>query len=67
MAYKSTIATMAWVFFERFVKSMKELLRKELKAYRLTYNKLQTVLFEIKAILKNRPITLFMKMRVGVA
>ena len=67
MAYKSTIATMAWVFFERFVKSMKELLRKELKAYRLTYNKLQTVLFEIKAILKNRPITSFMKMRVGVA
>ena len=67
MAYKSTIATMAWGFFERFVKSMKELLRKELKAYRLTYNKLQTVLFEIKAILKNRPITSFMKMRVGVA
>ena len=43
-------------FFERFVRSVKELLRKELKCYRLSYEELQTVLFEIECILNNRPI-----------
>ena len=59
MAYKSSISTLAWGFFERVVKSTKELLRKELKAYKLTYEQLQTILFEIETITNNRPITYF--------
>ena len=43
-------------FFERLVRSVKELLRKELKCYRLSNEELQTVLFEIECILNNRPI-----------
>ena len=50
MAYKSSFSTLAWVFFERLVRSTKELLRKELKAYKLTYEKLQTILFEIETV-----------------
>ena len=46
-------------FFERLVNSNKELLRKEFKTYRLTYNALQTVLYEIETILNNRPITYY--------
>ena len=45
--------------FERLVKSTKELLRKELKTYKLTYEQLQTILFEIDTITNNRPITYF--------
>ena len=37
----------------------KELLRKELKTYKLTYEQLQTILFEIEIIINNRPITYF--------
>ena len=44
-------------FFERLLKSTKDVLHKELKLYRLTYNELQRVLYEIEAILNNRPIT----------
>ena len=46
-------------FFERLVRSTKELLRKELKTYKLTYEQLQTILFEIETIINNRPITYF--------
>ena len=46
-------------FFERLVRSVKELLSKELKCYRLSYEELQTVLFEIECILNNRPITYY--------
>ena len=41
------------------MKSTKELLRKELKTYKLTYEQLQTILFEIETIINNRPITFF--------
>ena len=44
-------------FFERLVESTKELFRKELETYRLTYNELQTVLHETEAILKKRLVT----------
>ena len=38
-------------FFERLGRSVKELLRKELKCYRLPYEELQTVLLEMECIL----------------
>ena len=47
---------MTWFFLERLVKSTKELLRKELKTYRLIYNEVQIVLYEIEAILNNHLI-----------
>ena len=46
-------------FFEHLVRCVKESLRKELKCYRLSYEELQTVLFEIECILNNRPITYY--------
>ena len=46
-------------FFELLVRSDKQLLKKELKCYRLPYKELQTVLFEIECILNNRPITYY--------
>ena len=44
-------------FFERLVKSVKDLLIKNLKGSRLSYEEMQTVLFECEAILNNRPLT----------
>ena len=44
-------------FFERLVRSTKELLRKMLKGCRLNYEELQTNLLETEAILNNRPLT----------
>ena len=38
-------------FFERLGRSVKELLGKELKCYRLPYEELQTVLLEMECIL----------------
>ena len=38
-------------FFERLGRSVKELQRKELKCYRLSYEELQTVLLEMECIL----------------
>ena len=46
-------------FYERLVRSVNELLRKELKCYRLSYEELQTVLFEIGCILSNQPLTYY--------
>ena len=43
--------------FELLLKSTKELLRKVLKACRLNYEELQTVLLEAEVILNNRPLT----------
>ena len=59
MAYKSSISTLAIGFFERLVRCTKELLRKELKTYKLTYEQLQTILLEIEKIINNRPIIYF--------
>ena len=44
-------------FFERLVRSVKNLLKKELKNYRLSYEEMGTVLCEIEQILNNRPLT----------
>ena len=44
-------------FFERLVRSVKELLRKELGKSRFNYEQLYTVLLEIESILNNRPLT----------
>ena len=41
-------------FFERLVKSVKDLLIKDLKGSRLSYEKMQTVLSECEAILNNQ-------------
>ena len=46
-------------FFERLVERTKELLRKDLETYRLTYDELQTILYETEAILNNRTITYY--------
>ena len=43
-------------FFERLVKSTKSLLEKELYHFKLNYNELQTILFEVEGILHNRPL-----------
>ena len=43
-------------FFERLVKSTKSLLKKELYHFKLNYNELQTILFEVEGILHNRPL-----------
>ena len=45
--------------FERLVRSTKNLLRKELGNLKLNYDKLQTVVLEIKTILNNRPLTYY--------
>ena len=44
-------------FFERLVKSVKDLLIKDLKGSRLSYKDMQTELFEWEVILNNRPLT----------
>ena len=46
-----------WGFFERLAKSVKDLLIKDLKGSRSSYEEMQTVLFECQAILNNRPLT----------
>ena len=44
-------------YFERLVRSVKDLLIKNLKGSRLLYEEMQTVLFECEAILNNGPLT----------
>jgi len=44
-------------FFERMVRSVKELLRKELQQSKLNYDQMLTILQEIESIINNRPIT----------
>ena len=46
-------------FFERLVRSTKSLLRKQLQTQKLSYEELQTVLFEIETILNNRRLTYY--------
>lgn len=46
-------------FFERLVRSKKVMLRKVLQDCRLYFEQMQTVLFEVKAILNNRPLTYY--------
>ena len=43
--------------FERLVRSTKTLLKKDLQNYRLSYDEMQTFLFEVEMILNNRPLT----------
>ena len=44
-------------FFERIARSTKTLLRKTLQTAKLTYEELQTVLYEVEQLINNRPIT----------
>ena len=44
-------------FFEKLVESVKELLIKDLKGRRFSYEEMQTVLFECESILNNRLLT----------
>ena len=44
-------------FFERLIRTLKHYLKRQLSNARLTYEEVQTVLFEIEAIMNNRPIT----------
>ena len=44
-------------FFERIVRSTKTLLRKTLQTAKLTYDELQTVLYEVEQIINNYPTT----------
>ncbi|XP_057310554.1 uncharacterized protein LOC130648518 [Hydractinia symbiolongicarpus] len=44
-------------FFERLVRSTKELLRKHLRSTKLSFEEMQTVLYEIECILNNLPLT----------
>ena len=46
-------------FFERIVRSTKTLLRKTLQTAKLTYEELQTVLYEVEQLINNRPITYY--------
>ena len=46
-------------FFERLVRSMEELLRKQLENLRVDYEELETLSFEVEIILNNRPITYY--------
>ena len=57
MAFEFTPRSMVRRIFERLVKSVKDLLIKNLKGSRLSYEEMQTVLFECEAILNNRPLT----------
>ena len=46
-------------FFEKIVRSTKTLLRKTLQTAKLTYEELQTVLYEVEQIMNNCPITYY--------
>ena len=44
-------------FFERLVRSVKEILKKNLRNYKITFDELQTILLELELIINNRPLT----------
>ena len=44
-------------FFERLVRSVKEILKKNLRNYKITFDELQTILLEVELIINNRPLT----------
>ena len=46
-------------FFEKIVRSTKTLLRKTLQTAKLTYEELQTVLYEVEQIMNNCLITYY--------
>ena len=46
-------------FFERMIRSTKALLRKTLQTEKLTYEELQTVLYEVEQIMNNLSITYY--------
>src|SRR5689334_382344 len=57
MAIHHRKSTLAWRFYERLVRLVKQCLRKTLGQIRLSLIQLQTVVAEIEAILNTRPLT----------
>ena len=58
--WHSNLALAPWQggFFQRLMRSVKELLKKDLRNYKITFDELQTILLEIELIINNRPLTL---------
>ena len=57
--WHSNLALAPWQggFFQRLMRSVKELLKKDLRNYKITFDELQTILLEIELIINNRPLT----------
>ena len=49
--------------FERLMRSVKELSKKDMRNYKITLNELQTVLLEIELIIKNCPYPYLHRLR----
>ena len=54
---------MASGIFERFMRSFKELSKKDIRNYKITFDELQTVLLEIELIITNCPYPCLHRLR----
>ena len=55
--FNLAFAPCQWGFFERLMRSGKELLKKDLQNYKITFDELQTILLEAELIINNRPLS----------